>query len=83
MKSLHNFMVIMKYQTPILNGSLFISLSQFATIPLKAFWVSFCKEKISELFHSRFYLRLTLNTKISGICIWDFKDCESASREHQ
>ena len=31
----------------------------------KAFLVSFCKEKQSEILHSRFYKRLTLNTKKS------------------
>ena len=37
MKSLHNFMVIMKYRTIMLDGSLFISLSQFVAIPKKLF----------------------------------------------
>ena len=41
MKSLLNFMVIMKYQTTMFNNSLFISLSQFVAIPWNVFQVSF------------------------------------------
>ena len=48
MKPLHNLVVIMKYQTIMLNDSLFNSFFQFVSI-----------------LHSRFYQRLTLNTKKS------------------
>ena len=53
----------MKYQTIMLYDSLFISMSQFVAIPSKAFWVSFSKEKQSQIMHSHLYQKLTLNTK--------------------
>ena len=56
----------------MLNDSLFISWSQFVTIPEKSFEVSFCEEKQSETVQSYFYQRYTPNTKISGICRWVF-----------
>ena len=44
MKSLRNFMVIIKYRKIILNDSLFILLSQFVAVP-ESFLSKFCKEK--------------------------------------
>ena len=71
MKSLHNFMVIMKYGTIMLNDSLFMSSSQFVTIPWKA-QLSFCKIKQSDILHSYFYQRRTPNTKKLHISSWVF-----------
>ena len=65
-------MDIMRYRTIMFNDSLLILLSQFVAIPEKAFWASFCKEKQSDILHSRFYQRLTLNTKKSDTCRCNF-----------
>ena len=57
----------------LFNDSLFISALQFVEIPRKSFYVRFYKEKQSEMLHSCFFQRLTLNTKKSDVCRCDFK----------
>ena len=46
--------------------------SKFIAIPQKAFQVSFCKERKSEILYNHLYKKLALSTKKSYICQCDF-----------
>ena len=67
--SIHNFMVVMKYRTIMLNDCCLFAINRNT---LKSFLSQFCKEKQSEILCSYFYQKLTLNTKKSNICRSDF-----------
>ena len=65
----HNFMVIMKYPNDNALGQFTYFIVAICSNSLK---VSFCKEKQSQVLHSRFYQRFALNTKKSDICRLNF-----------